>query len=374
MKNIIIFYISEFGGHSKAAKNIREALLYKEPSLNISSVNGFGYFYPRTEKVVDFLYTKLISHLPFLWGKVYDKKKIIRKLSPLRKFISRHTFKSLAKFIKTNSPDCIVATQAFPCGLIADFKENFNSKIPLVAVVTDYHPHGFWIHDLVDKYVVASEEAKSVLQESGIPEDKIEILGIPISIKFLNSYRKADVATEFNLDKKLRTILLMGGGLGLGPIEDIAKSLDGLDCDFQIVVVCGKNEKLYSWFQNNKADFKKPLFCFSYVEFVDKLMDCADIIITKGGGITISEALAKGLAIIITNPIPGQEEHNVDYLLKKEAIIRADSSVEICASVKMLFGDNNRLESLRMKAKNVSAINSSLDIADLIIKKANSGS
>ncbi|MFA5271218.1 MAG: glycosyltransferase [Candidatus Omnitrophota bacterium] len=371
MKNIIIFYISEFGGHSKAAKNIREALLYKDPSLNVSNINGFGYFYPRTEKIVDFLYTKLISYLPFLWGKVYDRKKIIRRLNPCRRFVSHHTFKSLGKFIKKNSPDCFVATQAFPCGLIADFKENFNSKIPLIAVVTDYHPHGFWIHHLVDKYVVASQEAKSVLQESGIPEDKIEILGIPISIKFLKSYQKSDSINEFGFRKDLKTILLMGGGLGLGPIEKIAQSLDGLDSDFQIIVVCGKNEKLYNWFNNNKAGFKKPLFCFNYVEFVDKLMDCADVIITKGGGITISEALAKGLAAIITNPIPGQEERNVIYLLKKGAILRADDPSAICASVSMLFGNKENLDSLRGKAKSIAAANSSLDIAELIIKAVN---
>jgi len=342
MKNIIIFYISEFGGHSKAAKNIREALLSKDSSLKVSNVNGFGYFYPRTEKVVDFLYTKLIRHLPFIWGKVYDKKKIITRLNPFRRFVSRHTFKSLANFIKSNSPDCFVATQAFPCGLIADFKEKFNSKIPLIAVVTDYHPHGFWIHHLVDKYVVASEEAKNVLEGCGIPQDRIEVLGIPISIKFLKAYQKSEAKTEFNFHKDLKIVLLMGGGLGLGPIEKIAKSLDGLDSDFQIIVVCGKNEKLHGWFKANKAGFKKPLFYFGYVEFVDKLMDCADVIITKGGGITISEALAKGLAIIITNPIPGQEERNVEYLLKKGAIMRADDPVAISTSVKALLVTKKR--------------------------------
>ncbi len=368
MRNVIIFYISEFGGHSKAAKNIKEALLYRNSSLKVSNINGFGHFYPRTEKVIDFLYTKLIKHLPFVWGKIYDKKKIIRELNPIRKFISRHTFKSLTKFIKNNSPDCFVATQAFPCGLTADFKENFNLKTPLIAIVTDYHPHGFWIHRLVDKYVVASEEAKNVLLDNGIAAEKIEILGIPISMKFMKSYQRKDVTSEFGFRKDLKTILLMGGGLGLGPIEEIAKSLDNLNYEFQIIAVCGKNEKLYNWFQSNKPNFKKQIFSFSYVEFVDKLMDCSDIIITKGGGITISEALAKGLGIIITNPIPGQEEHNVDYLLKKGAIIRADSPVAICASVETLFSEDKKLDSLKTKAKDTSAINSSLDIADLIIK------
>lgn len=367
MKNIIIFYISEFGGHNKAANNVKEALLYKDPSLNVSNINGFGYFYPRTERFADSLYTTVVKHFPAIWGRIYDRKKIIRNLSPLRKWVSAHTFKKLANFIKKSSPDCFVATQAFPCGLIADFKDTFNCKIPLIAVVTDYHPHGFWVHKAVDKYVVASIEARDVLIASGVAREKIEILGIPISFKFLSHSQRADVAEEFQFIKEAKSILIMGGGLGIGPIEKIAKELDSSKADFQIITICGKNEKLYRWFEKNKQSFKKPVFYFGYVDFVNKIMDFTDIIVTKSGGITISEALSKGLAIIVSNPIPGQEEHNVEYLLRNEAVVRADKPQEIGVIAREFLEDDIKMAHFKKNAKRISLPDSSLRIADLIL-------
>lgn len=367
MKNIVVFYISEFGGHNKAANNIKEALLYKDPGLNVSNINGFGYFYPRTERFADSLYTTVIKHFPAIWGRIYDRKKIIRNLSPLRKWVSEHTFKKLSNFIKKTSPDCFVATQAFPCGLIADFKDRFNCKIPLIAVVTDYHPHGFWIHKSVDKYIVASLEARDVLINNGVAREKIEILGIPISFKFLNHSRREEVANEFKFINEAKSILIMGGGLGIGPIEKIAKELDDSKADFQIITICGKNEKLYRWFEKNKHSFRKPVFYFGYVDFVNKIMDFADIIVTKSGGITISEALSKGLAIIVSNPIPGQEEHNVNYLLKSEAVLRADEPCEIGRIARELLEDNTKMRHFKVNAKRVSSPDSSLRIAELIL-------
>ncbi|MEI8349694.1 MAG: glycosyltransferase [Candidatus Omnitrophota bacterium] len=370
MKRIILFYISEFGGHSKAASNIKEALLERDPSLLLRNVNGFGYFYPRTEKFVDGMYTAVIKHVPYLWGSIYDRKPIIKNLNPLRKFVNERTFEPLSRLLQEFPADCFVATQAFPCGLVADFKKHFGIKIPLVAVVTDYHPHGFWLHPAVDKYVVACSEAKEALIREGVNEDKIEILGIPISVKFLTSQPREQVVREFGFNEQLRTVLIMGGGLGIGPIAKIAQTLDDSSCDFQTIVVCGKNKKLYEWFIDNKSRFKKPIFCFEYVDFIHRLMDVADVIVTKSGGITISEALAKGLAIIITKPIPGQEERNVNYLLSKQAVIRADEPALVGEEAKKLLEDAQNMFGLKERAKRISLANSSLRIAELIIRLA----
>jgi len=367
MKRIILFYISEFGGHSKAASNIKEALLGRDPGLMLKSINGFGYFYPRTEKFVDSVYTAVIKHMPYVWGGLYDRKPIVKHLSPLRRFANEHTFKPLSRLLKEFPADCFVATQAFPCGLVADFKVHFGITIPLVAVVTDYYPHGFWLHPAVDKYVVACDAAKQALLREGVSEEKIEILGIPISVKFLTSQPREQSAKELGLKERLRSVLIMGGGLGIGPIAKIAQILDDSSGDFQTIVVCGKNKKLYHWFMRNKTRFKKPLFCFEYVDFVHRLMDASDVIVTKSGGITISEALAKGLAIIITRPIPGQEERNVNYLLGKQAVLRADDPYVIGDIAKGLLEDSQKMSDLKARAKSIALANSSLRIADLII-------
>ncbi|MBN3040623.1 MAG: glycosyltransferase [Candidatus Omnitrophica bacterium] len=368
MKNIQILHISEFGGHSKAAQNLKEALLYKNPQLTVRSLNGLGYFYPRGEKMIDFIYTSTIKHFPHLWGKAYDRKKVQDALAPYHKLVNKCTFKKLNELIAEHNPDCFVATQAFPCGAIADFKAARNIKIPLVAVVTDYHPHRYWVHPQVDRYIVACEEAKEALTAQGVGAEKVKILGIPISVQFLTSYPKEEVSKELGFSNGLPSVLVMGGGLGLGPFKVIAQELEDIKEKFQIIVVCGRNKSLYKWFLKNKSKFNKPIFAFGYTNHIHKIMDFVDIIITKGGGITISEALAKGLCIVVSNPIPGQEELNVNYLLKEKAIIKADHVSHISDIVNELLRDQKKLYSLRERAKEISFIDSSLRIVDAIFE------
>lgn len=368
MNNILILYISEYGGHSKAAKNIKEALEAGREELRIKNINGFGHFYPLGEKIVDYMYTKVIRHIPQLWGGMYDRKPLVQNLNPFRKAISVHTFKKLKILIDDFNPHCIVTTQAFPCGIVADYKAKFGLSAPLIAVVTDYYPHRFWVHQAVDHYVVACEEAKRILINEGIASDKINILGIPVSIQFMQSYQRNQVMREMGFVESLPVVLIMGGGLGLGPIEYVAQQLDMLEQKFQLVVVCGKNRKLYDWFSQNKQSFKRPLFCYEYITTIPKIMDCVDIIITKAGGITVSEALAKGLAIVITDPIPGQEERNTSYLLKQEAVVAAENCTQVAGLVKDLFETPSRLQKLRARARQIATADSSAKIAQLVTR------
>ncbi len=363
-----IFHISEFGGHSQAAHNIKEAILAKQDSAEAVNLNSFQYFYPRTEKVVNFIYTLVIKKIPSLWGKAYNRKTLIKYLMPWRQVVSLISFPRLHKYIKTKKPDCFVTTQAFPCGLIADYKKIYKSKIPLVAAITDFYPHRFWIHPFIDKYLVASGEAKQALIDEGVEAEKIFVTGIPISIKFAKSHPREAVADQFGFSRRLKAVLVMGGGLGIGPIEQSVFSLDKIEHEFQIIVVCGRNKFLYKKLKKKKGKIKKPLFVFKYTDSIDKIMDFADIIITKAGGITISESLAKSMAIIVTSPIPGQEEFNVDFLIRKNAILKANTPLEIQKSVASLFEDKEKLEFLKRKAWENSFGDSSIKIADLVFQ------
>jgi len=357
-------YISEFGGHRRAAENIKAAFKLKNPADEAFTVNGLTALYPRAEKVVDFVYTAIIKHLPHLWGRVYDRDGVIQGLAGAHRFVNRIAFDKMRGLLNDFKPDCIIATQAFPCGVVAAYKQEFSLDLPLIAVVTDYHPHRFWIHGKVDRYVVACEQARQVLIKEGVVPDKISILGIPISPKFMVIWDRKDVAKSMGLHQGPVSILLMGGGLGLGPLIKIARRLLSIDGDFQLIVVCGKNRRLYGWFHRNRKRFKKPVFYFGYVRFVSKLMDFSDIVITKGGGITVSEALAKGMGIIITNPIPGQEERNVKYLLENGAIVRADTVDQVVKSVSGLLADAGKLAALKKLAKALSAPDAAFKIVD----------
>lgn len=368
MGRVLLLHISQFGGHKKASENIEEALKFKNPSLEILNLNGFGYIDSRVENLVNFLYTLVIKYCPQLWGKIYDRKRVIKYLNPLRRTLNKWGIVKFSKLINEFKPKVILATQAFPCGIAGDFKKFYGIDIPLIGVVTDYYPHRFWIHPQVNIYTVACQEAKSILIKEGVEEERIKVAGIPISLKFLTAHSKESIGEEFGLNPDLDTVLIMGGGLGIGPIEKITKILDDLDERFQIIVVCGKNEKLYFWFQKNKYFFKKPVFYFGYIDFVHKLMDFSDIIITKGGGLTVSEALAKGLATIVVKPIPGQEERNTDYLTRKQAIIKASTVQGVGFLVQELLKDRIKLYDLKEASRQNAIIDSSLRIADLVLK------
>lgn len=368
MKKVLIFYISDFGGHSKAASNIAEALVYRNYAIKPLCINGLKYFYPQGDKIINLIYALTIKHFPHLWGKIYDRKKIIKTLSPLRRKVNFRSFNKLNSLIKEFQPQCVVATQAFPCGLVADYKEKYNLRLPLIAIVTDYHPHRFWIHPYVDKYVVACQEAKDFLIREGIAEEKVKILGIPISVNFLNTYPRVQLTKELGFLEDIPCILIMGGGWGLGPIKKIVHILEEVNYPLQMAVVCGKNISLYNWFKKNATNFKKPVHYFPYIDYVYKIMDISDIVITKAGGITVSEALAKGLGIIITQPIPGQEEKNVEYLSCKKAAIILNNLSDLEEILIYLLGNKKHLYLLKQRAKSISIVDSSLRIVDLIME------
>ena len=367
-KRVLILHISKFGGHSRAAFNIKEALEYRQPDIEVLNINAFGYFYPNTEKVIDLLYTLTIKHFPSLWGKVYDRDSIVKFFSPpwqLLNYLSKNRFFCL---IKEFEPQAIVATQAFPCGIAGYCKSFYKLTTPLVAVVTDYYPHRFWIHPEVNVYSLGCPMAKEILVKEGVKESKIKILGIPISIKFLTSYQRKEVGQMLGLSLQLPAVLIMGGGIGIGAMEEVALYIDRLDIELQIIVVCGKNKKLYKWFEKNKKKFRKPLFYFSYIDFVHKLMDFCDVIVTKPGGITTAEALSKNLAIIVVNFIPGQEERNVNYLLRRGAILKAKNVPEVGTIIKRILKNKSELFYLQEKAGENAVRDSSLKIADLVLK------
>ncbi len=371
MKKVLILHISQFGGHKKASENIKEALIFKEPNLEVINLNGFAYLSPHIEKFISFIYTLTIKYFPLLWGKIYDKKKLIKTITPLSKLINLIAVPKFLSLIRKIDPGVIVATQAFPCGIIAELKKNQRIDVPLIGVVTDYYPHRLWIHQGVDLYVVACQEAKEIFIAEGVNPKKVRVLGIPISVNFLRVYDKKELAKEFSFALNTNTILLMGGGLGIGPIKRIAKTLDEVEEELQLIVICGKNKKLFSWFKKRAKYFKKRLFYFGYIDFVNKLMDFSDIIITKAGGLTISEALAKGMATIVVNPIPGQEERNVRYLEKKETILRVNSVKEIGNLINALLKNKNVLFSLKKNALQNAIVDSSLRIVNLILNYLN---
>jgi processive 1,2-diacylglycerol beta-glucosyltransferase len=241
--------------------------------------------------------------------------------------------------------------------------------LPLVAVLTDYAPHSYWLYDEVDYYIVPSEEARERLIQKGVAEEKIRLLGIPIDLKFLTAGDRGIIFKKFNLNPDLKTVLIMGGGHGLGDIVSITRRLDKeISQNFQMIVVAGINRKVSLKLRKERIKFSKSLLVFDFIQNVNELMDICDIIVTKAGGITTAESLAKGLAMIVTKSIPGQEMNNTKFLADQNISVIANNSDEVIAAVKHLIRDEATLATLRTKAGGLGRPQAALDIARLILE------
>jgi processive 1,2-diacylglycerol beta-glucosyltransferase len=367
VKRLILMYISEVSGHHSATLAIEETLRRLEPQAEILNINAFNYTNPISEKIVNRLYMGVIKRTPQVWEYLYDNIGVAKKIENIKRLVHKLNSPKLKNLFDRFKPDCVICSQAFPCGMVADFKKVYGSDIPLVAVLTDYIPHSYWIYNKVDFYISPSEEVSERLIQKGVPQQKIKTFGIPFDPKFNEPIERNKVIKKLRLEQKLPIVLIMGGGQGLGPIKTILRSLEKIKLDFQGVVVAGANRKLYRNLKRKVKKYGKRISVLGYVDYINELMSISDIIITKPGGITTAEALAQRLPIVIVKPLPGQEANNTEYLIRKEAAVRVNQPRDTHAVIEDLLKHPDKLESLKEAARRISKPNASLDIARLVL-------
>lgn len=371
-KKVLLMYISINSGHHKAALALEKALEILDPSVEVLSINSLNYTNPLVEKVINKTYMGVIKNRPEVWEYLYDNPKVFRNISKLRELIHRFNSGKLKTLLDDFKPDVIACTQAFPCGMVADYKTSFGLDIPLIGVLTDCAPHSYWIFDSVDYYVVHSEATMNKLIENGISRERIRIFGIPIDPKFANKLNMGSIIAKLGIDENIPTILIMGGGQGLGPIPEIVFSLNKINRPIQMLIVAGTNGRLFNWLESRSRNFRVRSFIFGYAPNIDEFMSVATLIITKPGGLTISEAMSKDLPMMIIRPIPGQEAKNTEYLLKEGAAIKADLPRDVGILTEALLNQPVKLKQMRQNARRIAKPNSAIEIAKLILECANS--
>ncbi len=368
-KRVLLMYISNYSGHHHASLAIENALYKLSDNIEISNINSFQYTNPILEKIINKTYMGVINRTPEIWGYLYDNPKVVRKTQKLKELMHKHNSQKMKILLDSFKPQAVICTQAFPCGIIADYKKTYNINVMLAGVLTDYAPHSYWLHDNVDMYFVPSEETKERLISNGISKDRIKLTGIPIDSKFKKVVDKRKIINSLNLSPDAPIILVMGGSQGIGPIRDIVKVLNKLKINFQIIIATGTNKRLCQYLRNKSPQFNKKTIVFGYAENIDELMEISSLIIGKPGGITISEALAKRLPILIVKPIPGPEQMNTDYLVKNKVAIKVDTLQDIEVFVKELLSSPLVLENIKARAEKLSKPNSAIDIAQAILER-----
>ena len=369
MKRVLIFTASTGGGHNQAAKSLEnefKAYGYEVIKLDVLK---------ETSKILDALisdgYRILATSLPKMYGGLYklsDKKRVNRRVTRL---ITKLHYNKIYQLIVENNPDLIIGTHPFIVNIIGYMKANRLIKIPFISIVTDYQAHQTYINSYVDAYITASYYTSQSLVNRGIPEQKIYPYGIPIRREFLEK-ENGSSRKSHNLSNGL-TVLLMGGSMGLKAMKKVLNNLVMNENAMRIIAVCGNNNILKCEIEENYENRfnDKEIIVYGFTKEIPQLMDISDVIITKPGGLTVSEAIAKNVPMIIPYFIPGQEEENADFLTKCKVAIRVDDIKDINEIIDYIVQNPEVLDRMKEKMQELSNTYSTENIIKLADKLIN---
>ncbi len=370
MKTLIV-YAKAGAGHRRAAEAVYQAFKRKGQEKDVVLIDcldytnsWFKYFYPSS-------YIFLVRFLPFVWAGIYyalENRTFYSLIKPLRHLNNRLVSKRFADFLKKERPKIVISTQFFASDVVATLKRRKEINSTLISVVTDFGAHTFWESEDVDIFVVAAEDTKKDLISRNIPQEKIKVLGIPIEPP-LKEFNKAELLKAIGLKQDLFTVLIVGGGFGVGPIKELVFGLENVSVEtrgrVQLSVVCSRNKKLYEEMKNIVPKLRIDAKILGFVPDLYKIMAASDVIISKSGGLTTSESLAQRLPMIIISPIPGQETKNCDLLVGSGAAIRIDEPHEVKQTIEELVKRPDKLEKMHQNALSLARPNSAKDIAEL---------
>jgi len=376
LKRILVLSASAGAGHIRAAQAIERAFAEIGDETGerreVHHLDILNY----TNKVFRHLYSKayidLVNKMPEVPGWFYDKLDKPWKNERRRLALDKLNTRPLVKLLREHQPDLIVCTHFLPAEIVSWLKAKERLSSRQVIIVTDFDVHAMWLVHHYERYFVALDEARVYLEALGIPPAKITVSGIPIDPVFAHSKDKQEMRTRHGLAADRLTILLSAGGFGVGSVDALIAALMPLQHRAQVVAICGRNEELKERLSRQAARLKQDAMVlvkpFGYTKEMDELMTASDIVLGKPGGLTTCEALAKGLAFAIVNPIPGQEERNSDHLLEAGVGIRCNNLPTLAYKLDRLLADPGRLAAMQANARRMGRPNAAREIVQQLIE------
>ncbi|MBX3389448.1 MAG: hypothetical protein KF691_08335 [Phycisphaeraceae bacterium] len=317
-------------------------------------------------------YLDLVTRAPHLLGYFYDKTDRARprggKADKLQLLVDRLNMRGFDKLLDEEPWDAVISTHFLPASLIARKRRKNQTKQRHVTVVTDFDAHAFWDNQPCDRYYVAIEETRHTLLARGIPSADILVTGIPIDPVFAAPKPRAELLRKHGLKGVRPIALLLAGGFGVGPVEKLLDAILQVDTGLEVIAVAGKNTQLKTKLDKVSVPTYHSVKVLGFTREMDELLAIADAVVTKPGGLTTSESLARGVPMVIVNPIPGQETRNSDFLLENGAGIKINSIGAMPYKLEKLLGDRARLKSLKDHALLLGRPESALTIAKDIVR------
>lgn len=365
---ILILHATAGAGHKRAAEAISAALKTTNQEHRVvdtleCTTSFFRRMYVKS-------YIDIVQKAPELWGYLYDRTNVgspAGKRARARLAFDKLNSRSFRKLIEEVQPGVIVCTHFLPLELLSDLKGRKKLNIPVHAVVTDVSPHTFWIYPNIEHYHVATPSAARELARKGFPAERISITGIPVDPIFANRTPAAEARAKLGLLEK-PTILLLSGGFGVGPMKQMLASFADCRDELSLIVVAGKNAVLEKECRVVAQNLPVPAKVFGFVNNMHELMDAADLVVTKPGGLTTMEVLAKGKPLALVAPIPGQEQRNAEYLLEEGAAVRLYDTADAAYYLRRWLADPVRMRRMSSAAQAIAKPFAAREIASMVVE------
>lgn len=359
-RKILILYIGIGDGHRSAAINIKEELERIDRNVRVECRDVIAERHSLLFNTVKNTYLFLLKRFPFLWGVMYHSNEARVLNKKIINLVLGVCNPDIKKVIEGFKPDLVVATHAFYAGLVSYYKEKEGEKMPLVGVTTDFYVHNYWLYKNVDRYFVASEDAKKDLADKGIDRKKIVVSGIPINNRFYKTKNGSDVS--------ISRLMVCGGSLGTGKIYELVKGLKESDNIFLMNVVTGRNKRLNKNIKRLLRDGVGENRVYRYTNRIEDVISKSSLYLGNAGGLMSNEVMSFGVPMIFYKPLHGQEKRNASYLEGKRVAKIAMNKKELLEVLDNLLSDPNKIKEVRQRTKDLSKPDASRFIVKDIVR------
>lgn len=373
-QRVLIISASAGTGHVRCGQALEKAFRADPRTGEVVHLDALNYTSKLFRDFYSTLYEKVIRDAPQLFGWAYRASDEPWKNERVRTKLEQVNTHRLVKVIRQFDPHVTVCTHFLPVGIISHLISKRVIDPHLSIVVTDLDCHAMWLARVFDRYFVALDETKAHLEALGMPGAQITVSGIPIDPVFSAPIDRTAARASHGLHPEKLTLLLSAGALGIGPTEVIVERLLEVRHDIQAMVICGKSAELRERMERLVGAESTRFRILGFSDRMHELMRMSDLFIGKPGGLTTAEVLACGLPMVITSPIPGQEERNSDHLLEKGVAIKCNELMTLPFKIERLLDDPAKLQSMRASALALGRPAAAANVVNTLLDERSDGS
>jgi processive 1,2-diacylglycerol beta-glucosyltransferase len=374
-KSILIVSATVGAGHVRAGEALAAAAESLSVPVTITHQDILDFTLPLFRTLYSKSYYSVVRRSPELWGYLYKRS---ARATPreskagLMRLFDHFNYKKYLSKLDAATPDAVVCTHFLPYLAIEEKILRPGWRIPFFAVTTDYDVHSLWISRAIRRFYAATDEAAWTIRSHDVPEERVSVSGIPVMPQFESPAGRKDACKKLGLQPSLFTILILSGGYGVGVIDELVPSIAQFLSTrsrktFQLLVVCGKNPDLHAKLKRISFPPNVRATLYQFIPFVDLAMACSDLLITKAGGLTVSEALSSHLPMVILDPFPGQEGRNADYVVEQGAALIATGFSNLHFKLDRLIEHPALLAGMKRRARAIAKPRAAIDILEDVL-------